>query len=256
MTKLKQQCIETFELDVTISSSIQDIKAQVVKLTDGTLDILVNNAGVCYESTASDDTMDKIRSLYAVNLFGTMEMTQAFVPLLVAANKRQAPGFEYARIVQIGSIAAVCPSPFYAAYNSSKAALLQYGNTLRIELEPFGVKVITINTGKVQTRILRESSQWCLPESSMYKPINESYEAFGRKVLTAKSTCVQDYAQHAVKHILKKDAAPFLWTADQSLFTRMVVALFPWTFWDRLLRPIFGLDKLATLVKLEKAKNV
>ena len=44
MEKLKEQGIVTLELDVTVSSSIQRVKAEVEKLTDGTLDILVNNA--------------------------------------------------------------------------------------------------------------------------------------------------------------------------------------------------------------------
>ena len=73
-----------------------------------------------------------------------MEVTQAFIPLLVSANKRAPLSDEFSRIVLVSSLAAVCPTPFYSAYSSSKAAMLHYGNTLRIELEPFGVKVIAV----------------------------------------------------------------------------------------------------------------
>ena len=89
--------------------------------------------------------MDHIKALYAVNVFGTMEMTQAFIPLLVAANKRVPTGAESAQIVLVGSVACVVPTPWYSAYNSSKAAMFQYGNTLRIELEPFGIKVVNVS---------------------------------------------------------------------------------------------------------------
>ena len=44
MNALKEQGIETFELDVTITSSIQQLKAELAKVTDGTLDMLINNA--------------------------------------------------------------------------------------------------------------------------------------------------------------------------------------------------------------------
>ena len=84
-----------------------------------------------------------------MNLFGAMEMTQAFTPLLIESNRRAAPGTEFARVILIASLASVVPTPFYSAYNASKAAMVQYGNTLRIELEPFGVKVMTVRFGPV-----------------------------------------------------------------------------------------------------------
>lgn len=102
-----------------------------------------------YQSTAVDDSLHQIKSLFAVNLFGAMEMTQAFTPLLIESNRRAAPGTEFARIVLVASLASVVPTPFYSAYSASKAAIVQYGNTLRIELEPFGVKVMTVRLGHV-----------------------------------------------------------------------------------------------------------
>ena len=98
-----------------------------------------------YESTASDDSMERIKSLFAVNVFGTMEVTQAFVPLLISANKHAPVGTQSARILLVSSLAAMVPTPFYSAYNASKAAMFHYGNTLRIELEPFGIKVVTVS---------------------------------------------------------------------------------------------------------------
>lgn len=67
--------------------------------------------------------------MFDVNLFGVMCMVQEFIKLLIASGD--------ARIVNIGSIAAIMPYPFGSAYNASKAALHSYGNTLRLELAPF-----------------------------------------------------------------------------------------------------------------------
>lgn len=92
--------------------------------------------------------MSQIRSTFNVNVFGAIEMTQTFLPLLLASSKSHIAlkSTDWnPRIVQMGSLAAICPTPFYSAYNASKAALLQYGNTLRVELEPLGIKVIIVS---------------------------------------------------------------------------------------------------------------
>lgn len=111
-----------------------------------------------YQSPAVENSLNRTKALFDVNIFGVMAMTQEFTPFLVASNQRQPSGSEAARIVMIGSLAAVCPTPFYSAYNASKAALLQYSNTLRIELEPFGIRVITVSTEAVC------AESCCLPE--------------------------------------------------------------------------------------------
>lgn len=78
---------------------------------------------------ATDLEIDTVvKRIYEINIFAVMRMVQEFVHLLIAAE---------GTIVNIGSIAAIVPLAFGAAYNSSKAALHSYGNTLRIELKPF-----------------------------------------------------------------------------------------------------------------------
>jgi 1-acylglycerone phosphate reductase len=60
------------------------------------------------------------------------------------------------------------PHPMTAAYNASKAALSQYSNTLRLELEPFDVRVVELVTGRVGSPLIAIPQ---LPESSIYKPL-------------------------------------------------------------------------------------
>lgn len=85
---------------------------------------------VAYAASVSDLQMDEVRKLFDVNLFGHMAMVHEFLPLLLAANN--------ACVVQISSLAGMMPVPFNCAYNASKAALLSFGDTLRVELAPFG----------------------------------------------------------------------------------------------------------------------
>ena len=82
--------------------------------------------------------MDHVRTVFEVNLFGRFMVTKAFTLLLM-----QAKG----TILNIGSIAGMCPSPWKATDNACAAAVVNWNDTLRIELEPFDVHVILVSTG-------------------------------------------------------------------------------------------------------------
>jgi 1-acylglycerone phosphate reductase len=126
-------------------------------------------------------------------------MCQAFAPLLIAAK---------GTIVQIGSIAAVMPYVFGSAYNASKAALHQYSNTLRVELAPFDVKVITIVTGGVQSNIAR--TERSLLPNSFYLPITQEYT---RRLKHSQEVGMptEQYAKSVISQILGRRPPKFVW---------------------------------------------
>ncbi|KKK22386.1 hypothetical protein ARAM_002227 [Aspergillus rambellii] len=105
------------------------------------------------------------RALFEVNFFAVVHMCQTFLPLLMRAQ---------GTIVQIGSITGVLPYAFGSIYNASKAALLAFSDTLRVELAPFGVHVSVVITGYVQSRIARTKRM--LREDSLYQPLRVEYE--------------------------------------------------------------------------------
>jgi 1-acylglycerone phosphate reductase len=191
--------IETFSLSVDSESSIQSCLAEVTTLTKGRgLDFLVNNAGRNYTMPALDVDMDQIRATFETNLFSIMRLVQVFSDLLI-----QAQG----TIVMIGSLAAVLPYVFGSVYNASKAALHAYSNTLRVELEPLGVKVITIVTGGVQSRISRVGR--VLPENSYYSELEEQYKR--RQGHSQEGAMPNDeYAKSVVRQVLP-GAGPWPW---------------------------------------------
>lgn len=78
---------------------------------------------------ATDTNVLEVQKMFAVNVFGPMRVVHYLHPLVVEAK---------GVIVNIGSIAGVCPFVYGASYNASKAALHHYGNTLRVEMRPFG----------------------------------------------------------------------------------------------------------------------
>lgn len=134
------------ELDVTSSKSLDACRRQVDRLTQGRgVDILVNNAGVNVKGTVLDTTLDALERCMAVNVTGTLAVTKAFAPAMVA--RRQG------LIVNIGSAAGYCSGPVEATYAASKAAVRALTDGLRVEMAPLGVRVMLVAPGFVKTRI-------------------------------------------------------------------------------------------------------
>ncbi|KAK6076367.1 NADPH-dependent 1-acyldihydroxyacetone phosphate reductase [Seiridium cupressi] len=120
-----------FPVDVTSTESVEALRDGMVESMGDDLDILINcavNRGINYVMPALDVDVEELKRIFDINLFGLVRMTQAFsVPLI---NRK-------GLIVNVGSLAAYAPYVFGSSYNASKAALLAYGNTLRIELSPW-----------------------------------------------------------------------------------------------------------------------
>ncbi|KAJ8132904.1 hypothetical protein O1611_g717 [Lasiodiplodia mahajangana] len=117
-----------FPVDVTSAESVDSLKEAMSELIRDELDILINCAGMNYVMPALDVDIDELKRTFDVNLFGLVRITQAFSAPLI--NKK-------GLIVNVGSLAAYAPYVFGSSYNASKAALLAYSNTLRIELSPW-----------------------------------------------------------------------------------------------------------------------
>lgn len=126
-------------LDITNTAQI---RAAVEKVDD--LDILVNNAGISLWNELSDRAA--LERLLAVNLFGTYDVTQAFVPKL---------GRSRGAIVNILSLAALAAVPFDPHYSISKAAAFSLSQSLRALLADRGVSVHTVLPGPIDTDMVR-----------------------------------------------------------------------------------------------------
>ncbi|GAM33286.1 succinate-CoA ligase beta subunit [Talaromyces pinophilus] len=158
--------IETLSLVVDSEESIKACFEEVSKRLDTKgLDYLVNNAGRNYTVPAMDVNIEEARLTFETNFFAVIRICQTFLPLLMKSK---------GTIVQIGSVAGIIPYVFGSVYNASKAALHSWSDTLRVELAPFGVKVTTVITGGVKSRIARTDRD--LPPNSLYRPIDPEYQ--------------------------------------------------------------------------------
>lgn len=129
-------------LDVTQPDSV----SQAVETTlqrFGRMDVLVNNAGYALRGALEEIADDPIRQLFEVNVFGALRMLRAVAPCM----RQQGAG----RIINISSIAGKLSTPGNGAYSATKFALEALSDAARLELAPFGVKVILIEPGAIQT---------------------------------------------------------------------------------------------------------
>lgn len=130
------QCLA---LDVTNPDSI----AAAVEAA-GPIGTLVNNAGYGQMGPVLDTTPAQLRAQFDANVIGAMEMVRAVAPGMMA---RRA-----GLIVNVGSISAVLATPFAGPYCASKAALHALNDALRMELAPWGIRVMLVRPGGVQSR--------------------------------------------------------------------------------------------------------
>ncbi|KAI1176527.1 hypothetical protein F4777DRAFT_587934 [Nemania sp. FL0916] len=193
------------QVDVTSVESVGYLKDTVTKALGRDLDILINcatNRSLDYVMPALDVDVEELKRIFDVNLFGVVRMTQAFSASLMNS---------HGLIVNVGSLAAYAPYVFGSSYNASKAALLAYGNTLRIELSPWSVRVMTILAGPVVSGLMTRK-QRSLPENSMYQPISHAFESrttHDKHGVQAMST--EQFARSVAKQILKSSPPRSFW---------------------------------------------
>ncbi len=131
-------------LDLAQSTTIPGIVETVLEQT-GRIDILINNGGVSQRALASETPLDVDRRIMEVNYFGTVALTKAVLPSMLA---RQA-----GRIVVISSVVGKFGSPVRSAYAASKHALHGFFDSLRAEVYDDNLRVTIICPGFVTTDI-------------------------------------------------------------------------------------------------------
>jgi len=134
--------IEYLAGDVTSDESVKATVGEVLSKT-GRIDLLVNNAGVGLLAGAEESSVEQAKSLFDVNLFGVIRMTNAVLPTM----RRQGSG----RIVNISSVMGLIPAPFMALYSASKHAVEGYSESLDHEIRGSGVRVVLVEPAYTRT---------------------------------------------------------------------------------------------------------
>lgn len=141
--------VHPLRLDVTDEASVAAAVDEVAAAEPDGLHAVVNNAGVIVQGPQELLPAQEWQRQFDVNVFGPARVTRAFLPLL-----RRAPG----RIVNISAASARVALPFLGPLSASKAALESLSDAARIELAPWGIRVVVVEPGALETEIFTKAA--------------------------------------------------------------------------------------------------
>ena len=177
-------------IDVTDQTSIGAARDEVAgAMGERGIVGLVNNAGIGRGGPIEYLPVEEWREQFEVNLFGTVAVTQAFMPLI-----RKGRG----RIVVIGSIGGRFTSPFIGPYCASKYALEAFADALRFELRPWQIDVAIVEPGSIATPI------WDKAESTLER-LKRELPAEALETYADALTAVEAFTNDAAKRGIPPD---------------------------------------------------
>jgi NAD(P)-dependent dehydrogenase (short-subunit alcohol dehydrogenase family) len=191
---LQADGIETLALDVADTASIERAVGEIRERA-GRLDMLVNNAGQNVFGPILEVPLADVRSVFETNVVGLLAVTQAVFPLM--ADQRSG------RIVNIGSVVGLLPTPFAAGYCATKSAVHMLSEVMRMEVRPFGIDVIVVQPGGVKSSIADSSSRGLeryQQESSRY---HRAYEGIRKRAYASQDNPMpaEDFARELTAQI-------------------------------------------------------
>lgn len=134
--------ITLIPMDVTDDTSVERAVRYVLE-TAGRLDVIVNNAGMGIAGAVEDTSLEEARLQFETSFFGMLRVCRAAIP----AMREQRSGL----IVNVSSVAGVMGIPFQGLYSASKFAVEGLSEALRLEVAPFGLRVVVIEPGDFTT---------------------------------------------------------------------------------------------------------
>jgi 1-acylglycerone phosphate reductase len=232
--------IETLILDVLSQDSISECAGAVAEKTGGSLDILINNSGAIYSIPLTDADIDMGRKLFDLNVWAVLAVIQAFIPLLLKSSR--------GILVNNTSVASVAPKPMSGIYNASKAATAMLTDTLRLELAPFGLKVIDLKTGSVKSRVYENQANGerpSLSDGSIYAVAKKSVEAAMAIDFLGPTMMEADvWANKVAGELLKPSPSPQIWKGTNTSLVWFSKKFLWHTFLDRSLMKLGALDRV------------
>ena len=232
---LGDDSIQILQLDVTDEHSVENAVKKAYAL-NGRIDIVANNAGYALIGPVAEIELEDLRTQLETNVVGVVAMIRAVVPHMVERSG--------GRIVNIGSVSGVTATPFGGAYCGSKAAIHLISDSLRMEMAPFGIQVIEVQPGAIESSFGERASKAIdrYRKGSLYSQIYDAIEAragasqegsmpaakFARRVVQAVTASSPPAIVRAGKHSVR---LPFMGRLPTSLR-------------DRIFSRRFGLERL------------
>jgi short-subunit dehydrogenase len=207
MEELKSQFgnIVPMQVDLSRAEEVERFCGELSRLPEP-VSILINNAGYSIRGALEDVSPDAVRRVFQVNVFSLIRVTQACLPGMRKARK--------GRVINLSSMAGKFAFPMSGVYAATKYAVEAVSDALRIEVRPFGIRVVAVRPGftatefnEVATRMTGDLMAKTDPD---YKPLYEtSGAAVGKMFVNATvpgPEVIADLIMEAVESDLPKAA--------------------------------------------------
>ena len=210
ISKSENLPLQVIQLDVNNDKSVIDAIDRIIEKKKR-IDVVINNAGYALIGDLEETSMHQIREQFETNFFGAVRVMQRIIPIM----RKQTSG----KIVNITSMGGRIAIPLDSIYHATKFALEGLSESIQYELTPFGIKVILIEPGAVESNFwknLKIATKESDPNSSPYRQIeNNMSEALKQMVQnTTPSSEVAKVILQAVtldnpdfRYVIGKDAA-------------------------------------------------
>ncbi|CAM3856651.1 putative oxidoreductase YbbO [Pseudomonas reidholzensis] len=221
------------QLDVNDPDALARL-AEELQDRHGGLDMLINNAGYGAMGPLLDGGVEAMRQQFETNVFAVVGVTRALFPLL-----RRNRGL----VVNIGSVSGVLVTPFAGAYCASKAAVHALSDALRLELAPFGIRVMEVQPGAIASQFASNAQQQAaqvLAAESPWWPLREHVQARAR-ASQDKPTPAAAFAQGVLAATRKSPVPALVRLGNGSTALPLLARLLPQRVLDKVLRKRFGL---------------
>jgi NAD(P)-dependent dehydrogenase (short-subunit alcohol dehydrogenase family) len=189
--------LKVLQLDVNDDNSVKSAVGKIVA-EGNRIDVLVNNAGYGLFSPLEDVTLDQIREQFETNFFGAIRVVHEVIPTM----RRQRNG----TIVNVSSLVGRVGLPLSSAYVSTKFALEGLSESVRYELNEFGINIILIEPGVIKTNFLenlKTADTTSKSESPYAELVDRTTKEFGKMMNSSSSPII--VAEAILRAITSKD---------------------------------------------------
>jgi short-subunit dehydrogenase len=207
----------------------------------GRVDVLVNNAGYGQMGPIELQPTAAVQRQFQVNLFGAIGLVQAVIPTL----RNQGGG----RIINVSSIAGRSAFPCGGLYSASKFALEALSDTLRMELEPFNIKVSVIEPGPVSTEffaVVQQEIAQAIPQAktTVYRAAFQQIAQLEAQTRSQAWTCAQVVAVIQRAMTAKNPRPRYIAATSGEFLVFMLTKVLPRRWVDRFWQKFYAIDRV------------
>ncbi len=221
------------QLDVNDGPALEQLSERINQQHGG-LDVLINNAGYGAMGPLLDGGVPAMQRQFETTVFAIVGVTRAMFPVL-----RRTKGL----VVNIGSVSGVLVTPFAGAYCASKAAVHALSDALRMELAPFGVRVMEVQPGAIASSFAKNAgheAERLISEQSPWFPLREGIRARA-KASQDKPTAASEFAADLLKAVQQDRPPRLLRLGNGSRALPLLAAWVPKGLLEWVLKKRFGL---------------